>query len=317
MVCFVIIASLRSRFLCYIENVLILTQETGKVRSSLVSWKMVYESLVILLLVTYGIILLSANDKHPLLTQEVLDAIDWGVIAFFAVEYVIRFIRATDKVRFVRSNWFDLIAMIPIASSFRFARLIRVIRLVRIMRASPLVWNIVSSKQTRAMVIFATVFMLWSSAGIFLLENKVNDNIRNFGDALWWSIVTTTTVGYGDVSPVSMGGRIMAVFLMITGIGLIGTFTASLANHWMEYFSARGSRDKELEEASPETSAAAHAGIGQVMPEAGHEVSGGTVHDDLKRQINGWIERVEKLTDEEYALLQRSIAMLREGRGQK
>ncbi|WP_409345586.1 ion transporter [Paenibacillus sp. MBLB4367] len=275
----------------------------------MVSWKMVYESLVILLLVTYGIVLLSASEKHPLLTPDVLDAIDWGVIAFFAVEYIVRFWRAGDKLRFVRSNWFDLIAMLPISSSFRFARLIRIVRLIRIMRSSPLVWTIVSSKQTRIMTAFAAVFMVWSSAGIFLLESRVNPNIQNFGDAFWWSIVTTTTVGYGDVSPVSVGGRIIAVFLMLTGIGLIGTFTASLANHWMEYFSKGGAQA-----GMPEKSGDKAPAVSGIAPERGEEEppeAPRTVQDDLKRQICGWIERVDRLTEEEYALMQQSIAMLR------
>lgn len=57
--------------------------------------------------------------------------------------------------------------------------------------------------------------------------------IHNFGDALWWAIVTVTTVGYGDQYPVSAGGRGVAVVLMLVGIGLIGVLTATVASYFV------------------------------------------------------------------------------------
>ena len=57
-----------------------------------------------------------------------------------------------------------------------------------------------------------------------------DSRINNFGDALWWAITTVTTVGYGDVSPVTTPGRVIAVFLMIGGISVVGLVTATLAS---------------------------------------------------------------------------------------
>lgn len=251
------------------------------------SWRMLYESLVILMVVTYAILLVSTPANHPLLTEENLDRIDWAFIAFFLVEYAVRFVHSADKRSFVLRNWFDLVALIPISSTFRLARLIRVIRLIRIIKASPLLWSVVRSRQIQMMLVFASVVMVWSSTGIYYLEHGINGNIKNYGDALWWSIVTTTTVGYGDISPVSFGGRIIAAFLMMTGIGMIGTVTAALANHWMEYFQQREPKE-----------------------EAG-EAAANRVHLELKRQAAGWLERVEELTEEEYRSLLRSMEVLR------
>jgi voltage-gated potassium channel len=257
-------------------------------RMTMKSWKMLYEALIILMVVTYSILLVSTPDNHPLLTEENLNRIDWAVIAIFAVEFAVRLLRAESKLHFIRKNWFDVIALIPINSTFRLARLVRVLRLVRIMKASPLLWNIVNSYQIRLMMVFASVVMLWSSTGIYFLEKGVNDNIQGFGDALWWSIVTTTTVGYGDISPVSFGGRIIAAFLMLTGIGMIGTVTAALANHWVDYF-----QQKEHEE------------------ENENDLPGGRVRKELKLQVAGWLDRVEELSDEEYRLLLQSVELLR------
>jgi voltage-gated potassium channel len=70
--------------------------------------------------------------------------------------------------------------------------------------------------------------------GIFAVERGQNNNIQSLGDALWWSVVTTTTVGYGDVSPVTAEGHFIAVALMIVGIGFIGVFTATLTSFFLE-----------------------------------------------------------------------------------
>lgn len=65
-------------------------------------------------------------------------------------------------------------------------------------------------------------------------HNAPGSNIHNYGDALWWAIVTVTTVGYGDKYPVSAGGRGVAVILMLVGIGLIGVLTATVASYFVE-----------------------------------------------------------------------------------
>jgi voltage-gated potassium channel len=81
-------------------------------------------------------------------------------------------------------------------------------------------------------VAIAVVFI--GALGIFIFESGSNKTIGSFGDALWWAVVTATTVGYGDVSPVTIEGRMIAVVLMLTGIGVIGIFTATIASLFFE-----------------------------------------------------------------------------------
>jgi voltage-gated potassium channel len=83
-----------------------------------------------------------------------------------------------------------------------------------------------------ALVALAVVFI--GAFGVYLAESDTNKAVGSFGDALWWAFVTVTTVGYGDVSPVTFEGRIIAVILMLTGIGVIGIFTASVASYFFE-----------------------------------------------------------------------------------
>jgi voltage-gated potassium channel len=76
----------------------------------------------------------------------------------------------------------------------------------------------------------AILMVIFSSIAILQVENVPNSNIKTAEDALWWSYVTVTTVGYGDKFPVTLEGRIIAGFLMTTGVGLFGTFTGFVAS---------------------------------------------------------------------------------------
>ncbi|WP_231514946.1 potassium channel family protein [Oceanobacillus salinisoli] len=80
-------------------------------------------------------------------------------------------------------------------------------------------------------VLSLSIFLLIGSS---ILVTYFEPNIDNYADGLWWSIVTTTTVGYGDISPDSAVGRIIAIILMIVGIGLIGMLTSSITTYFVK-----------------------------------------------------------------------------------
>lgn len=242
-------------------------------------WRVLYEIFVIMLVITYAILLSADFSIHPLLTDEVMNKVDTGLILFLVIEYAIRIWRAKDKRKFVIRNWFDLVAMIPLDHYFYLARFMRVLRLVRILRASPFLWSIVQSGSIRRVFGVVSMIMLWSSLAIYLLEYGVNSNINSFGDALWWSIVTTTTVGYGDISPVTPGGRIMATILMLTGIGMLGALTANFAAHWTDV------HDKPRSDSDRLT-------------------------DEMKKQAIRHVQDIEQLTDREYETLKESLDLL-------
>ena len=91
---------------------------------------------------------------------------------------------------------------------------------------------------------------------VLLFEEKTRaGNIHTYPDALWWAIVTVTTVGYGDRYPVSEGGRVVAAVLMLVGIGLIGVLTATVASVFI----------KEHTDANKETFKKGHADLGQQL----------------------------------------------------
>ena len=142
-----------------------------------------------------------------------------------------------------RRGWLDLLGSIPALGVFRFTallRLARLSRLARIMRLlngqnkRELIDDIVTNRGQYAMfVTLLLVFIVLSSGSILVLQFESQDpdaSIQTGGDALWWAIVTLTTVGYGDFYPVTTGGRMVGVGVMFAGIGLIGALASLLAS---------------------------------------------------------------------------------------
>ncbi len=84
------------------------------------------------------------------------------------------------------------------------------------------------------LLLISLLMLFTGSILLYLLEKGKNDNIDSFGDALWWGIVTLATVGYGDISPITLAGRIVGAFVILFGIGFIGLFTASIASIFID-----------------------------------------------------------------------------------
>ncbi len=138
-------------------------------------------------------------------------------------------------------GWVDLVASIPMVDFLRLGRLVRVIRILRIIKAFKSVKAFIDSfflnkaKGTmNSALIIAFMMIIFSSILILQVEKAPGSNISTAGDALWWAFVTITTVGYGDLYPVTLEGRLVAVILMTTGVGLFGTFTAFVASWFVK-----------------------------------------------------------------------------------
>jgi len=171
---------------------------------------------------------------------ETFDVVDYLVWAVFAAEYLIRLYLAPARWRFVTHHLIDLaVVALPLLRPLRALRLLRLLNLVRagVVLANALrrVRSILTHRGLH-LVLLAVIGIIGICSVLELVfeQHAPGANIRNFGDALWWAIVTVTTVGYGDAYPVTAGGRGVAVVLMLVGIGLIGTLTASVASYFVE-----------------------------------------------------------------------------------
>ncbi len=224
---------------------------------------LVYEIfMAVLALVVVAILFVEFTRPLTEDQQAMLTNIDLSILGIFAVDYFYRLIRAHDKWHFFKRNIFDLIAIMPFDKAFRVARLARLVRLARLSRSTRLTRILRFSKVVRLFafskrlgntfsgvlktnglvyVVLLTIgIILLGAVGILMFE----DTMANFGDALWWSLVTTTTVGYGDISPESAGGRVLAGFLMIVGIGFLGMVTGSIATFFVDRLSKQTDQEK-------------------------------------------------------------------------
>jgi voltage-gated potassium channel len=168
-------------------------------------------------------------------------AVDYFVWAAFLAEYIAKLTLAADRWHFVRRHLLDLaMVAVPVLRPLRLAQALRLVRLARVMIV---LGN--SLRRARAtfthhalrFVLLAVVAIVFAAAGLELVFEQHSTGptaIHNFGDALWWAVVTVTTVGYGDKVPMTGGGKWVATALMFTGIGLVGTLTATIAAFFVQ-----------------------------------------------------------------------------------
>ena len=196
---------------------------------------------IIILILSFYIILSLFVTTFFVLSKEIvilLNYVDNFICIIFLVDFGIRFKNANNKLVFMKWGWIDLVASIPFLDIFRAGRLLRLILLLRIFRAlkstKSIFEHINKNKKQSALTsvaLLSFVVVIFSSIAILEFETDVNSNIKTAEDAIWWSYVTITTVGYGDKFPITTEGRIIGAILMTTGVGIFGTFTA-LVSSW-------------------------------------------------------------------------------------
>jgi voltage-gated potassium channel len=160
-----------------------------------------------------------------------------GVIwAAYIVDVIVRVVLTPRdaRARFLRTHPSDAAsALVPF---FRPFQLLRHLSRVRWLEGSS--GASVRSRLVVAALAYVTLFMYVIALGVLASErNAPNATIVSFGDAIWWACVTVTTVGYGDYSPVTVTGRLLAVILMAGGIAIIGTASATIVSYLTERIS--------------------------------------------------------------------------------
>jgi voltage-gated potassium channel len=164
-----------------------------------------------------------------------LEPIEWTLTGIFAAEFATRFLAARDRLQYLRGHWIDLIALVPAVRGVRLLRLLRLLRLVRVFagtyRALGHLDRLVHHRGLLLLFTSWLAVMVICSLGLYLAERGAyGATVNSLGDALWWGITTLTTVGYGDMVPVTENGRIFASILMLLGIGLFAGITATVTS---------------------------------------------------------------------------------------
>jgi len=175
-------------------------------------------------------------------SRTILAYADTIICALFLLDFLLCLHRAKDKKRYLLTwGWLDLISSIPALPLFRWGRairLVRILRVLRVMRSGRVLVNAVLAKRAQSgllTAVLATILLIVTgSIAVLSVEQVEGANIKTAQDALWWSVTTMTTVGYGDRYPVTSEGRLIAAFLMFGGVGLFGVLSGFIATMFIK-----------------------------------------------------------------------------------
>jgi voltage-gated potassium channel len=163
--------------------------------------------------------------------EVILNAVLWVIWGLFVVDYIANLLLAERRLRWFLTHFYELfIVALPALRPLRLLRLVTLLAFLQRGAGRALRGRVVIYAAGASLIL---VFVA-SLAELDVERNAVGSHIHNFGDAIWWACVTITSVGYGDVTPVTLEGRFIAVGVMIAGIALLGTVTATLASFFID-----------------------------------------------------------------------------------
>jgi len=213
--------------------------------------------LIIASIVTFSIETLPNLDQDLL---KILAALELTFISIFTFEYILRYLVAERKTKFVFSFWgiIDLLAILPfylvslgftynfiMLRAFRLLRLVRILKLGRYSKSLSRMTLAIKIARYDLLLALATtaIMLLVASFGIYQFENPAQpDKFSSVFESLWWALATLTTVGYGDIYPITLGGRMFTGVILMIGLGIVALPAGIIASSLTE---ARKQQDKE------------------------------------------------------------------------
>ncbi|MDR2873931.1 MAG: potassium channel family protein [Methanobrevibacter sp.] len=210
-------------------------------------------NLVIGILLTLDIIFLLNQifNELPVKFTILLAFFDISVCAILWISFILEYKQAKNKKRFLKHDWYYIIALIPdsflyffgISFASGFIRLILLLRLVRVIillkRESKFLSDFLSETHLDKLILIIAIFALASSLALFMFDNS----ITSFWEALWYVLVTLSTVGYGDVIPKSFIGRVIGFILLFIGVLLFGVLTGSISYFYSKKIELKTKKD--------------------------------------------------------------------------
>ena len=189
--------------------------------------------LIFLSLIAFSIETLPDNSDY---TVALLNTFEVICVVVFTIEYILRILVSEKPIKYIFSFFglIDLLAILPFyinrsidlraLRAFRIFRIFRALKLIRYNKALNrfhIAAKIVK-EEVYLFLIVTLIFIYLASAGIYFFENEAQPEVfASVFHSLWWAVVTLTTVGYGDVYPITLGGKIFTFFILMIGIGVV------------------------------------------------------------------------------------------------
>ena len=220
-----------------------------------------FSGLIQFLILASAVVFVLESDKEVWRLTKYTTAfvvLDWVFFVLFSVEYLLRVYIEPKKRDFIFSFYgmIDLLAILPslfLVPGFRVLRILRFLRIFRIFKATRFILAVDRlgaalreiQQELLALVILSLMFVYLAACGIHFFErNAQPEAFGSILDSMWWSVVTLTTIGYGDVYPTTPGGRLFTALVALVGVGLIAIPSGLLASALTE---ARVEREKSEE----------------------------------------------------------------------
>jgi len=201
--------------------------------------------MIVLILVSLVAMIVESMPSTPEVVKSVCTAIEFAIILVFTVEYCLRLWTSEKPLRYVFSFWglIDLVAIIPFWLAFgggwEAARTLRTLRILRLMKlaryvaasdriqiAFELVW-----RELMIAVFLALIVIMIAGVGIYNFEHEVQpEAFASIPHSLWFAIATLTTVGYGDIAPITAGGKIFTFVILMVGIAIVAIPTSLITS---------------------------------------------------------------------------------------
>jgi voltage-gated potassium channel len=187
-------------------------------------WNEILTTLAVLFLISFSY---PAFDRDISAAQKIsIEVVQWICWTAFAIDLIFGLLTAESKKRYLKLHPLEIASVI--------LPFLRPLRLLRVISFGGLAIQRIAIGRQFAITIkvaITAIFVAYVSAVQITLIERSNpeSNIKDFGDGLWWAISTVMTVGYGDLFPTTSQGRLLATFLMVMGISLVGVITASVA----------------------------------------------------------------------------------------
>lgn len=208
-------------------------------------------------------------ETLPGLTREqivLLHLIDTVLVFLFSIEYVLRVYTAKKPLKYIFSFWgiLDLATILPFYLHLGFGtvsilgmRFLRIFRILRIMRYNRAIRHFnyamnLAREELILFMVFITVMVYFSAVGIYFFEHPSQpEKFSSIFSSLWWSVCTLTTVGYGDIYPITTGGRIFTFFLLLVGLSIIsipaGIISSAMTRTQNKFFPAQSAEHDQHE----------------------------------------------------------------------
>ncbi|WP_439181723.1 ion transporter [Carboxylicivirga taeanensis] len=215
--------------------------------------------LIGLILLSIGVVMIESDDTLSPRINRAMVIMEWCLTALFTMEYLLRIVIADRPRKYIFSFFgiIDLLAILPtylgliiggtqmliVVRALRLVRVFRVLKLTRYVKEATALWSALVLSRNKISVFLFVVLILVTIMGtvMYIVENPFNEGFKSIPQSVYWAIVTLTTVGYGDIAPVTVFGKFLAGFIMITGYAIIAVPTGIVTSELVRENRRQGS----------------------------------------------------------------------------